>query len=58
MTYLTGILVLSGIFFGIAFVASLVLGLLVSLFFGEDYDMEHDRDGRDKNGRKQELGKW
>lgn len=58
MTYLTGILVLAGMFFGIAFVASLVLGLLVSLFFGEDYDMEYDRDGRNKNSRGQEFNRW
>ena len=58
MTYLTGILVLSGIFFGIAFVASIIIALLVTFIFGEEYDLEYDRNGRDKNSRKQESSRW
>lgn len=57
MTYLTGILVLAGIFFGIALVASICIGIFVK-YFGEEYDMEHDRDGRNQNGRTEKLGRW
>lgn len=57
MTYLTGILVLSGIFFGIALVSSIAIGFIV-LIFGENYDMEHDRDGRNKDSRGKETSKW
>jgi hypothetical protein len=57
MTYFTGILVLAGIFFGIALVASLCIAFFV-VYFGEDYDMEHDRDGRIASSRKQESSRW
>ena len=57
MTYLTGILFLAGILFGIALVATIFLGIFVT-YFGEDYDMEHDRDGRNKDSRRKELGRW
>jgi hypothetical protein len=57
MTYLTGILLLSGILIGIALVASICIGFFIA-FFGDDYDMEYDRDGRNKNGRTKELGRW
>jgi hypothetical protein len=57
MTYLTGILLLSGILIGIALVATIFIGFFVA-FFGDDYDMEYDRNGRNKNSRGQESSRW
>jgi hypothetical protein len=57
MTYLTGILLLSGILIGIALVAAICIGFFIA-FFGDDYDMEYDRDGRNKNSRGQESTRW
>ena len=51
------ILMLSGACFGIAFVAAVIMGILIN-YFGEDYDMEHDRDGRNKNSREQKNSRW
>jgi hypothetical protein len=57
MTYLTGILVLAGMFLGIALVAAISIGFFIA-YFGDDYDMEHDRNGRNKNSREQESTRW
>lgn len=57
MEYLMFILMLSGACFGIAFVAAVIMGILIN-YFGEDYDMEHDRDGRNKNSREQKNSRW
>ena len=57
MTYLMGILLLAGIFFGIALIASVAMTFLI-VFFGDDYDMEYDRDGRNKNSREQKSTRW